>query len=156
MDINFTLIGQIGTFLCFWWFVHQFIWPIFAKVADERQQKIADGLRLADSARYKLQNAEQESQDLIEQAKLQAGDIVSRAQKQAEQIIGSAREEAQKAADLEFTQARVQIEQQKNQACQELQSKLSDLVIEGAQKIVAREVNAKDHEQLLQELVEKF
>ncbi|SUO97005.1 F0F1 ATP synthase subunit B [Suttonella indologenes] len=156
MDITLTLIGQVGTFLVFWWFVHKVIWPIFAKVAAERQQKIAEGLSLADSARHKMQSAQQESADLLEQTKAQANEILGRAQKQANEIVDAAREEAKKVGDLELNQARAQIQQEKNQVSRELQSKLSALVIEGAEKVIGREVNAKDHERLLQELAEKF
>lgn len=156
MNINLTLIGQVSTFLVFWWFVHNFIWPIYAKVSAERQRKIAEGLSLADSARHKMQTAEQESAELLEQAKAQANEILSRAQKQANAIVDAAREDAKKAGGLELNQARVQIEQEKNQVSRELQSKLSALIIDGAEKIVGREINAKDHEKLLQELAEKF
>ena len=40
MNLNLTLIGQMGTFLVFWWFVYTYVWPIFAKIAKERQQRI--------------------------------------------------------------------------------------------------------------------
>lgn len=156
MDINLTLIGQFGTFLVFWWFVYKVIWPIFAKVTSERRQKIAEGLSLADSARLKLQSAEQDSQDLLEKSKAQAHEIIHRAQKQAGEIVESARAEAKKVGQLELNQARTQIEQEKNQAQRELQSKLASLVIEGAQKVVGREINTKDHDRFLQELTEKL
>lgn len=156
MDINLTLIGQVGTFLVFWWFVNKYIWPIFSKIATERQQKIATGLSMADSARTKLQAAEQESQDVIAHAKNQATEIVTRAQTQANQMIETAREDAKKAGEQEAIQARARIEQEKRQAYLELKNQLSALVIEGAEKVVGREINAKDHEKLLQELTEKF
>lgn len=156
MDINLTLIGQVGTFLVFWWFVHKFIWPIFSSVATERQRKIADGLSMADSARHKLQEAQQESDELINQAKNQANEILNHAQKQANIIIELAREEAKKVGNAELAQARSQIEQQSRQISMELKQQLSTLVIEGVQKVVGREVNAKDHEKLLQELAEKL
>ena len=156
MGINLTLIGEIGTFLVFWWFVHKYIWPIFASISAERQKKIADGLSMADSARFKLQSAEQQLQDTIADAKKQANEILTQAQKQAGQIVEEAREDAKKAGTLEINQARALIEHEQRQAQQELRGKLSALVIEGAEKVVGREINAKDHEQLLQELTEKF
>lgn len=156
MGINLTLIGQIGTFLVFWWFINKYIWPIFAKISTERQQKIADGLSMADSARTKLQAAEQESQDVIAKAKTQATEILSRAQSQANHMVEAARDEAKKAGEQEAEQARARIEQEKRQAYLELKNQLSSLVVEGAQKVVGREINAKDHDKLLQELTEKF
>ncbi|SUO96012.1 F0F1 ATP synthase subunit B [Suttonella ornithocola] len=156
MDINLTLIGQVGTFLVFWWFVNKYIWPIFSKIASERQRKIADGLSMADSARHKLEEARQHSEEVLGEAKTQANEIVTQAQKQAGQIVESAREEAKKVGALELEHARAQIEQEKRQAYLDLRGQLSALVVEGVEKIVAREINAKDHEKLLQELTEKF
>lgn len=156
MGINLTLIGQIGTFLVFWWFVHKFVWPVFSKIAAERQRKISDGLSMADGARHALTQAEQESQEIIAKAKAQANTILAQANQQATHIVESAREEAKKAGDVEKAQAQAQIEQSQRQVRDALKSQLSALVIDGVQKVIEREVNPKDHERLLQELSEKL
>ena len=86
MNLNLTLIGQIGTFLVLWWFTHKYIWPLFSKVAEARRQKIAEGLSMADKAKHSIADAQEESARLIAQAKTQATEIVGRAQKQARQF----------------------------------------------------------------------
>lgn len=156
MNINFTLIGQMGTFLVLWWFVHKHIWPLFAQAVEERRKKIAEGLSMADQARYSMQAAEEQSAELVSQAKAQASDILSRAQKQADQMVAEAREEALQVGKREIESARDEIEQEKNRAREALKQQVSALVIQGASQIVGREVNAQDHERLLRELSEKL
>ena len=60
MNLNLTLIGQIGTFLVLWWFTHKYIWPLFSKVAEARRQKIAEGLSMADKAKHSIAEAQEE------------------------------------------------------------------------------------------------
>lgn len=156
MNINFTLIGQMGTFLVLWWFVHKFVWPLFTQAIQERQQKIAEGLSMADQARFSMQAAEEQSAELISQAKNQASDILSRAQKQAEQMVAEARNEALQAGQREIESAREEIEQEKNKAREVLKQQLAALVVQGATQVVGREIKSSDHERLLRELSEKL
>ncbi len=156
MNINLTLIGQVGTFLVFWWFVNKFIWPIFSSIATERQRKIADGLSMADKARFTVTAAEEESAEMISKAKQQANEIINKATKQANELVDQAREDAKKTGSLELAQARDQIEQEKRQTRDQLRAQVATLVIEGTEKVLGREISAKDHDQLLQELTEKF
>ncbi|UJF23972.1 F0F1 ATP synthase subunit B [Suttonella sp. R2A3] len=156
MNINLTLIGQIGTFLVFWWFLYKVIWPIFARVADERRQKIAEGLSMADQAKHSMAAAEEESREMVSQAKTQATDIVGRAHKQADQVISEARNEAQETGRRELEHAREEIEQEKRRAREELRAQLAGLVIEGAEQVIGREIKADDHSRLLRELSEKL
>ena len=156
LSLNLTLRGQMGTFLVFWWFVYNYVWPIFARIAKERQQRIAEGLSVADKAKHTLFAAEEESADLIAAAREQASDILARAQKQADQLVEEARGQAKHAGTLEITRAREQIEQEKLHIVGDLRKQLAALVIEGAEQVLGREVKASDHDALLRELSEKL
>lgn len=156
MNINLTLIGQIGTFLVLWWFVHKHIWPVFSRVAEERRQKIAEGLSMADQARFKMAAAKEETAQLVEDAKNQAQEIINRAQKQADSLISQAKEEASLAGKRELEAARAEIEQEKSRVRDELRQHVAALVIQGAAQVIGREVNSSDHERLLRELSEKL
>lgn len=156
MNINLTLIGQVGTFLVFWWFVYTYIWPVFSKMAEERRQKIADGLSMADQAKHSMQAAEEEAKAMVVKAKTQATEIVSHAHKQADQVVAEARNEAQEVGQRELALAREEIEQEKRRAREDLRAQLADLVIEGAEQVIGREVKADDHARLLRELSEKL
>lgn len=156
MNLNLTLIGQIGTFLVFWWFTYTYVWPMFDRVAQERRKKIADGLSMADKAKQTVFSAEQESQALLDEAKEKARTIVENAEKQAEKTVAQAREEAQSTGRRELEQARGEIEQERQKVREQLRAQLAALVIQGAEQVIGREVNADDHARLIQELSEKL
>ena len=156
MNLNLTLIGQIGTFLVLWWFTHKFIWPLFADAMEKRRQKIADGLSMADKAKHSVAAAEEETARIIAQAKTQATEIVGRAQKQAEQLVVDARIEAKTAGEREIAAVRDNFEQEKRKAREALRGQVAELVIQGTEKVIGREVKADDHKRLLNELSEKL
>ena len=156
MNLNLTLIGQIGTFLVLWWFTHKFIWPLFAEAMEKRRQKIADGLSMADIAKHSVAAAEEETARIIAQAKTQATEIVGRAQKQAEQLVVDARIEAKTAGEREIAAVRDNFEQEKRKAREALRGQVAELVIQGTEKVIGREVKADDHKRLLNELSEKL
>ena len=93
---------------------------------------------------------------LIAQAKTQATEIVGRAQKQAEQLVVDARSEAKTAGEREIAAVRDNFEQEKRKARETLRSQIADLVVQGAEKVIGREVKADDHKRLLNELSEKL
>lgn len=156
MNINLTLIGQMGTLLVFWWFVYTYIWPVFSRICEERRQHIAEGLNLANQAKESMKAAQDQSQDLINQAKSQAADILSHAHKQAEQLIEAARLEAKNAGALELDRAREEIAQESRRARESLRDELAGLIVAGAAQVIGREVRADDHQRLLRELGEKL
>ena len=41
MNLNATLVAQMGVFFILWWVVAKFIWPPLVKALDERAKKIA-------------------------------------------------------------------------------------------------------------------
>lgn len=156
MDLNLTLIGQMGTFLVFWWFVYKIVWPLFAGIANERREKIAQGLSMADKAKHSVMAAKEESYELVSAAKTQAADILSRANKQADKLVSDAREEARETGQLELARAREEIEQETRKAREALRAQLGELVIQGTKQVIGREVKAADHDRLLKELSEKL
>lgn len=156
MNFNLTLIGQMGTLLVFWWFVHKYIWPIIADTIEKRNAKIAEGLSMADKAKFSLENAQKEAKDLLDDAKNQASEIINRAQKEANQLVANAKEQAKHAAEHEHKLAFEQLQQEINKARSNLRNDLADLVFEGAKKVIGREVSVADHHRLINELSEKI
>lgn len=156
MNLNLTLIGQIGTFLVLWWFTHKYIWPLFAEATEKRRQKIAEGLSMADKAKHSIVAAEEETMRIITHAKTQAAEIVGHAQKQAEQLIVYARTEARTAGEREIAAVRDSFEQEKRKTRETLRGQVAKLVIQSAEKVIGREVKADDHKRLLNELSEKL
>ena len=155
MNINLTLIGQMVAFLIFVAFCMRYVWPPIMAAMEERQQKIADGLAAADRASHDLELAQKEAVDRLAEAKKEAAGIVDSANKRAATVIDEAKAAAVVEADRVKELANAEVEREKAQAKEQLMSQVSALAIAGAEKVLAAEIDADKHADLLKQLVEE-
>lgn len=152
MDINLTFLGQMVSFAILVWFTTKFIWPQLNHAIEERQKKVADGLAAAERARAELKDADAKAAVEIKQARQQAAEIVERAQQQANQIVDKAREEALAEAARVKAAAAEEVASMHQRAREELRSWVGRLAVQGAEKIVQREIDANAHKAMLDQL----
>ncbi len=153
MSINATLIAQILVFGILIWFTMKFIWPPLAKAMDERAQRIADGLSAAERAQAELKDADSRAADEVKKARVQASEIIDRAQQQANQILDKAKADTLlETARLKAT-AQTEIDGMVGKARETLRGQVAALAVQGASKILQREINPDAHKQLLDQLV---
>ena len=153
MSINATLIAQIIVFGILIWVTMKFIWPPIMKAMDERATRIADGLSAADRAKAELKDADARVAEEIKKARAQAAEIIEKAQQQGNQVIDKAKADALlEAARLKAT-AQAEIEGMVGKAREQLRGQVATLAVQGAQKIIQREINADTHKALLDQLV---
>ncbi len=152
MGINATLIGQMITFTVFILFTMKFVWPPIKQAMSEREKRIADGLASAERSQHELELAKERAAEHIREAKAQAAEIIEKANRQGASIVDEARDEARAVAEREKAAAEARIEQEVSQARAELRRNVSELAILGASRILEREVDAKAHQQMLDEL----
>ena len=155
MNINLTLIGQLIAFVAFVAFCMRYVWPPIMAAMEERQQKIADGLAAADRASHDLELAQKEAVDRLAEAKKEAAGIVDSANKRAATVIDEAKAAAVVEADRVKELANAEVEREKAQAKEQLMSQVSALAIAGAEKVLAAEIDADKHADLLKQLVEE-
>jgi F-type H+-transporting ATPase subunit b len=156
VDITVTLIVQMLVFMIFVWVVMKFIWPIILGAMNEREKKIAAGLAAADEGQKSLSEAKSRADDVIKEARTRALAIESQARTQANLIV----EEARKAASLEgekaLASAKSQIELESNRARDALRGQVVSLAVAGAKRVLEKEIDAKAHGELLDQLAAKL
>jgi F-type H+-transporting ATPase subunit b len=152
MNFNLTMIGQSVTFFLFVWFCFKFIWPPLIKALDERKQKIADGLAAAERGEKAQEVGERAAEALVAEAKEQARTIISQAEKRNAEIVDEAKGEAKEEAERIIVAAKAEVDQEANRVREELRSKVIDLALAGASKILQREVKIEDHNASLEKL----
>lgn len=156
MDINATLLGQMIGFGLFVWFTMKFVWPPIASAMQERQQKIADGLAAAEKGARELQDASVRSEQAMKQAREEARDVVAGANRQAAQIVEEARAAAKAENERVRAQAEAELQQQINQARAALRAEVAALAVAGASQILKREIDAKAHADIVDQLAAKI
>jgi F-type H+-transporting ATPase subunit b len=152
MNINMTFLGQMLSFAILVWFTTKFIWPQINGAIEERQKKVADGLAAAERARSELKDADAKVAVEIRQARLQATEIIDKAQQQANQILDKARADAVGEINRLKAVAQDDIASMAQRAREQLRERVGALAVQGATKIVQREIDPAAHKALLDQL----
>ena len=152
MNFNATLIGQMITFAIFVWICMKYIWPPLMNALEQRNARISEGLAAAERGQKDLDEARVKVTESLNDAKQQAQEIINQAQKRANEIVDEAKGSAREEADKIKAAASVDIDQQITAAREQLRKEVSVIALQGAQKILKREVDAKAHAEVLDEL----
>lgn len=152
MDLNLTFFGQTIAMAVFVWFCMKFVWPPIMGMLEERQTQIADGLAAAEKGARSLQEAEGKIGVMIDDARGQARQIIDQANSRASAIVEEARSGADQERERILAAARSEVEQEMNRARDELRTEVAAVAIAGAEKILAREIDASAHRDLLDRL----
>ena len=152
MDINMTLIGQTIAMIVFVWFCMKFIWPPLLEAIEERQEKIAEGLAAADKGQESLEKAKVEAEGIVDDARKQATSILDQANARANEIVADGKADGVKERERQLTAAKAEIEQEANRAREELRGQVSAIAVASAEKILDREIDGKQHEDILGKL----
>ena len=153
MNINATLLGQAIAFFVFVWFCMKFVWPPIIAALEERKKKIADGLAAAERGKHEQELAEQRAAEVIAQAKQEAAAIINQAQKRANEIVDESKSTARVEGERIVAAANAEIEQEVNRAREQLRGQVVSIAVAGAGKVLKREIDAKAHDELLNEVV---
>jgi F-type H+-transporting ATPase subunit b len=153
MNLNATLIGEAIAFALLIWFCMHFIWPPLLNAISERQKKIADGLEAAERARVELKQAGTQVADEVRKARQQANEILGQAQQQANQVMEKARADAQQEVGRQQAAAQANLERMTQNAREQLRDQVASLAVQGASRILQREVDPAVHKALLDQLV---
>jgi F-type H+-transporting ATPase subunit b len=152
MNINATLIGQAIAFFLFVVFCMKYVWPPIVHALQERKKKIADGLAAGERGKHEQQLAMERAKEILREAKDQAGEIIGRAEKRANEIIDEAKSQAREEGSRLLTASRAEIAQEINRTKEDLRAQVVALAMQGAGKVLQRELDPKVHAELLDRL----
>ncbi len=156
MNINLTLIAQLVSFAVFVWFTMKYVWPPLVKAMDERKAKIAEGLAAAERGQHEQKLAQERATEELHKAKQQAAEIKANAEKQAAMIVEEARDKAKEEGKRQLAAAQAEIEQETNKAREVLRSKVAELAVMGAEKILRKEINADAHKDIVESVANQI
>lgn len=152
MNLNATLFAQMVVFFILWWVVAKFVWPPLIKALDERAAKVADGLAAAEKGKVDLDLATKRADQALAEAKNEGTQRIAEAEKRAQQSAEEIKQNAQTEAARIIAQAKSEAEQQVIRARDVLRNEVAVLAVKGAEQILRREVDPKEHAALLDQL----
>ena len=141
------LIWMLAAFLVVFFFLARFGFPVIIKMVDERKRYIDDSLSKAHEAAERLLNIKQEGEALIQEAREQQAKIMKDADTTRDAIIEQAQEKARDEGARIISEAKKQIEVEKQSAIRDIRSQVAELSIQVAEKIL-REKLSTDKSQM--------
>jgi F-type H+-transporting ATPase subunit b len=152
VNITVTLLAQMIAFALLIWFVNKVMWGPLSGIMEARQKRIADGLAAAEKGKHEEELAKKKAVEVLKEAKEQAAEVVAQGQKRASEIVEEAKETARTEGERIVTAANAEIEREINQAKEALRAQVASIAVAGAEKVLKREIDAKSHDALLNDL----
>ncbi len=156
MNLTATLIIQSLVLLILGWITMKFIWPPLIAAIEERQRKIADGLAAADKGEKSLADAQASAADIVKDARVQAGKIVDQAHRRSNEMVDEAKSTALAEGQRLVGDARQEVALEKSRVREQLRAEVGSLAIAGAARVLGREIDAKAHADLIEQLAREI
>jgi F-type H+-transporting ATPase subunit b len=152
VNINLTLVLQMIVFAVLVWFTMQFVWPLILGPLEERSRKIASGLAAAEEGEKELATARDKADAIVREARERANQIIDHAQHRANELVEEAKGTASSEGARIVAAARQQIELDATRARESLRREVAGIAVTAASKLLGREIDARKHADLLDQL----
>ena len=151
-----TLIAQICNLFIQLFLAKKFFLDKVKAILDQRREAADKEISDAQAARAEAEVIKQTYEQNMKEARAKADDLLLNAQRTAnsrsEEIIG----QAQQAAAQIKQKAAADIEMEKKKALNDAKNEISGLALAIAGKVVARELNAADQEQMIDRFINEL
>lgn len=142
------LLAQIVNFLIIFFVLKKFFYKPIAKALDDRKQKIAEGLKNAETVEKRLAETEEKTAKLISDARREAQTIIDSAKKESVELNSQARNDTQKMIEGMLEKAHAQIELERETMKKDLEKQTIALVVSVTQKVLARTLAQSEKDSL--------
>jgi len=133
--VNFTVVAFI-----LWKFAFK---PVLATL-DDRQKKIADGLKYADEMKAKLEATQQETAAILKKASVEASRIIDDARKTAKDYLDKQTQEATAKANDVLVKAQQAVELEHKKMLADARVEIARLVVVTTERVLAKKLSETD------------
>ena len=148
----FALLNAIALFLVL---KHKLFKPI-ENVMEQRQNEVDQIYDEAETAKAEAEAYKAAYDEKLTHAKEEAVDIIKAAQERADRLGEEIVSDARAKADDLMKRADAEIAQERKKAVNELKNEISVISIGIAEKMLDREINEADHDELINRFIEEM
>ena len=142
--INFALVAAIV-----WWLILK---PLARKL-EERKKLVDESVDNARAIETNLQMSEKKYQEKIDEAKVRANLVMVKAHEEADTVARQLKEKAHNDIKLLVEQAKKNLEIDKQEMKEEIKKDAARLVILAAEKLLNKELDEKENEKFINNLL---
>ena len=150
-----ALIAQLVNFAILLGLLYLFAYKPIMRMLDERSRKIKEGMEQAEAVKEKAGLADEEIKRQLETAAKDGQERIARAVRIGEEMKQKAQEDAKGEAGALISRARVEIQQERDEAIGELRKEFADLTIMAAGKVIERSLDKDAHRELIDKVLEE-
>ena len=121
--------------------------PAIVKMVNDRKAYIDDSLKKAHEANEKLANIQKEGESILKEAREQQAVILKEAAETRDAIVEKAQDKAREEGARLLSDAKAQIENEKQNAIREIRTQVAELSVQIAEKVL-REKLSDDKSQM--------
>ena len=136
------LFWMLIAFLVVFFVLAKYGFPAIINMVDERKRYIDESLQKAHEASERLENIKQEGEAILQEAREKQAQMLKEAAETRDAIVENAQEKAREEGARLLTEAKAEIEQQKQAAIADIREQVATLSVEIAEKVLKQ--NLKD------------
>jgi len=156
LGINPTgLITQVVSFVILFIVLSKLLYKPLVGMLDQRAEKIKSGLEAAENSRREAVKAEESIQNQLSEARIEGQKLISQARETADQYREEEMVKVREDMKIERERGLANIEREKETTVQEIRKEFAGLAIAAAEKIVRSSLDEKEHERLIQNVLEE-
>jgi F-type H+-transporting ATPase subunit b len=152
VNINLTLVVQMLVFALLIYGTMKWIWPPLLDAMQARERRIAEGLAAAEKGEQELAEARGKADAIVREARERANQIIDHAQHRANELVEQAKTTASAEGARLVAAAEQQIELETSHARESLRREVAGIAVGAAAKLLGREIDARKHADLLDQL----
>ena len=147
------LLTQVISFLILFFLLYKLAYGPLIKMLDSRSAKIKESLDAAERAKESVKESEDKIQAEISKARQEGQKLIADAREAASRIRDQEIKKAKEESELLIKKTKTEILYEKESAIESIRKDFAGLSIIAAEKIIKRSINQKDHETLIDEVL---
>lgn len=147
------LLAQIVNFLVLLFVLQRFVYRPLLAFLDARAGRIEQGLKDAEAARLRLDEAESERSAMLEQARKDARELMERSEIRAHQLRQELSDAAHREAEKIIVETRKSMSEERRRTILEAREELATLVIAATEKVISAKLDTETDKALIEESI---
>lgn len=152
-----TIFWMIIIFGIVLFILRKFAWKPILNALKDREESIAQALNSAEEAKKQVAGIKAENEIIMAEARKEKGLILKEAKEIKDKIIAEAKEKAIMETQKAIETARIQIQNEKNSAINDIKKQVAELSVMIAEKVIKKELSNKaEQEKLMDGLIDEI
>ena len=143
-------------FLVVFFILWRWGFPSIIKMVNERKNYIDESLAKAEEANLRLANIQKQGEELLMEAREKQAQILREASQTRDTIVEQAQEKAHEESARILSEAKAEIESQKQAAIRDIRTQVAELSVQIAEKILRKQLTTSaEQAQLINSLLDE-